>query len=492
MTYPFFVSFIFLCSFLMLNLFVAVIMDNFDYLTRDSSILGAHHLDEFIRIWAEYDPSATGRIHYSEMYDMLKNMDPPLGFGSKCPDRLAYKKLIRMNMPVDNEGKVHFTTTLFALIRENLSIKMRSAEEMDQADVELRETILKVWSLTGKSKIDLLVPCTPAVGRGKLTVGKIYGGLLILDNWKQTKFGHVARPPLDKGQFLNMIDKVENHKRDRGDLLEHENNYTMFGWGSRPPAMGISGMNNRRIGPVVSASPSHNRVSKRIVLDDYKDYSDEEDPYTEWSPWQGGQRYFEQPTLAPPSNIPRTPWRPGHYDTPPGLFNKDPQGMASLQEQSRTPSPEHSSAALPTPSRQIPLRRTAGRQLPPTPQHPSTLNIDNLPAISVSRSPTIPALSMAHIPTNFPRLNPSPSRVTQSTFWPPGMIPSTFTFRTAPPRPARTAHLSTPGSEGSRTAESEVHGGVVLVPRVGVSPSRRPAPPHRKNSETETDEDDWC
>lgn len=43
----------------MLNLFVAVIMDNFDYLTRDSSILGAHHLDEFIRVWAEYDPNAT-------------------------------------------------------------------------------------------------------------------------------------------------------------------------------------------------------------------------------------------------------------------------------------------------------------------------------------------------------------------------------------------------------------------------------------------------
>ncbi len=58
-TYVYFVSFIFLCSFLMLNLFVAVIMDNFDYLTRDSSILGAHHLDEFLRIWAEYDPSAT-------------------------------------------------------------------------------------------------------------------------------------------------------------------------------------------------------------------------------------------------------------------------------------------------------------------------------------------------------------------------------------------------------------------------------------------------
>lgn len=67
----------------------------------------------------------SGRIHYTEMYDMLKNIDPPLGFGNKCPNRFAYKKLIRMNMPVDEEGKVQFTTTLFALIRENLCIKMR-------------------------------------------------------------------------------------------------------------------------------------------------------------------------------------------------------------------------------------------------------------------------------------------------------------------------------------------------------------------------------
>ena len=104
--------------------------------------------------------SYSGRIHYSEMYDMLKNMDPPLGFGSKCPDRLAYKKLIRMNMPLDAEGKVNFTTTLFALIRENLNIKMRSAEEMDQADVELRETVIKVWPFTAKEQIEKLVPTT--------------------------------------------------------------------------------------------------------------------------------------------------------------------------------------------------------------------------------------------------------------------------------------------------------------------------------------------
>lgn len=89
---------------------------------------------------------------------MLRNMDPPLGFGNKCPYRLAYKKLIRMNMPLTEDGKVNFTSTLFALIRENLSIKMRSAEEMDQADKELRVTIQKLWPLQAKKVTDKFIP----------------------------------------------------------------------------------------------------------------------------------------------------------------------------------------------------------------------------------------------------------------------------------------------------------------------------------------------
>lgn len=36
---------------------------------------------------------------------------------------LFLQKLIRMNMPVAEDGTVHFTTTLFALIRESLMIK---------------------------------------------------------------------------------------------------------------------------------------------------------------------------------------------------------------------------------------------------------------------------------------------------------------------------------------------------------------------------------
>ena len=51
-----------------------------------------------------------------------------------------------MNMPIDKEGRVAFTTTLFALIRDNLKINVRESAEMDQADLELRATIMKVIS----------------------------------------------------------------------------------------------------------------------------------------------------------------------------------------------------------------------------------------------------------------------------------------------------------------------------------------------------------
>lgn len=64
-----------------------------------------------------------------------------------------------MNMPITKDGKVNFNTTLFALIRENLSIKMRQVDEMDQADKELKETIHKLWPLQAKKIADKLVPC---------------------------------------------------------------------------------------------------------------------------------------------------------------------------------------------------------------------------------------------------------------------------------------------------------------------------------------------
>ena len=45
--YIFFCSFQFLCCYVILNLFIAVILDNFEYLTRDASVLGPHKVRVF-------------------------------------------------------------------------------------------------------------------------------------------------------------------------------------------------------------------------------------------------------------------------------------------------------------------------------------------------------------------------------------------------------------------------------------------------------------
>lgn len=60
---------------------------------------------------------------------------------------------------------------------------------MDQADEELRETITHIWPLQAKKMLDLLVPRNDVLNTGKLTVGKIYAGLLILESWRSTRFG---------------------------------------------------------------------------------------------------------------------------------------------------------------------------------------------------------------------------------------------------------------------------------------------------------------
>ncbi|XP_030647621.1 calcium channel, voltage-dependent, N type, alpha 1B subunit, a [Chanos chanos] len=183
--YFYFVSFIFLCSFLMLNLFVAVIMDNFEYLTRDSSILGPHHLDEFIRVWAEYDPAACGRIKYLDMYEMLLHVSPPLGLGKKCPPRVAYKRLVKMNMPIADDNTVHFTSTLMALIRTALEIKLASGMVAQRlSDAELKKELATVWPNLSQKTMDLLVtPHKP----NELTVGKVYAALMIFDYYKQNR-----------------------------------------------------------------------------------------------------------------------------------------------------------------------------------------------------------------------------------------------------------------------------------------------------------------
>uniref|UniRef100_A0A182VSR0 Voltage-dependent L-type calcium channel subunit alpha n=1 Tax=Anopheles minimus TaxID=112268 RepID=A0A182VSR0_9DIPT len=181
--FPYFISFYVLCSFLIINLFVAVIMDNFDYLTRDWSILGPHHLDEFVRLWSEYDPDAKGRIKHLDVVTLLRKISPPLGFGKLCPHRVACKRLVSMNMPLNSDGTVLFNATLFAVVRTSLKIKTEG--NIDEANLELRHIIKQIWKRTSNKLLDQVVP--PPGIEDEVTVGKFYATYLIQDYFRRFK-----------------------------------------------------------------------------------------------------------------------------------------------------------------------------------------------------------------------------------------------------------------------------------------------------------------
>ncbi|XP_070400944.1 voltage-dependent L-type calcium channel subunit alpha-1D isoform X4 [Nothobranchius furzeri] len=180
LAYIYFISFFMLCAYLIINLFIAVIMDNFEYLTRDWTVLGTHHLDEFKRVWSDYDPEATGRIKHIDVVTMLRRIQPPLGFGKLCPHRVACRRLVAMNVPLHPDGTVTFNATLFALVRTSLKIKTEGP--VDQQNEELKLVIKKLWKHTKPKLIDEIIP--PPRG-DEVTSGKFYASFLIQDYFKK-------------------------------------------------------------------------------------------------------------------------------------------------------------------------------------------------------------------------------------------------------------------------------------------------------------------
>uniref|UniRef100_A0A8D2NCM8 Voltage-dependent L-type calcium channel subunit alpha n=1 Tax=Zonotrichia albicollis TaxID=44394 RepID=A0A8D2NCM8_ZONAL len=226
--YFYFISFYMLCAFLIINLFVAVIMDNFDYLTRDWSILGPHHLDEFKRIWAEYDPEAKGRIKHLDVVTLLRRINPPLGFGKFCPHRVACKRLVCMNMPLNSDGTVTFNATLFALVRTALKIKTEG--NFEQANEELRAIIKKIWKRTSMKLLDQVIP---PIGDDEVTVGKFYATFLIQEHFRKFMkrqeeggcWAYPALPSYSPQAGLRSIEEEaapEIHRAISGDLTAEE------------------------------------------------------------------------------------------------------------------------------------------------------------------------------------------------------------------------------------------------------------------------------
>ncbi|XP_065647835.1 voltage-dependent L-type calcium channel subunit alpha-1D isoform X2 [Hydra vulgaris] len=223
----YFMSYMFISMFFLLNLFVAVIMDNFEYLTRDSSIFGSHDLEDFVRCWSQFDPKATGYISHDKLYELMSYISPPIGFGVKCPKTIAYKRLIRMNMPVNSDGGVSFYTTLMSLVRVGLKICLKS--DPYESDSSLKATIKFLWPNITLKTLDKFFP--NLTDENQLTVGKYFCIKLFVMNFQKSK-GRSNRNSLQQeavpinshsviGRIHSLLPGFMHHKPSNDSYSEH-------------------------------------------------------------------------------------------------------------------------------------------------------------------------------------------------------------------------------------------------------------------------------
>ncbi|XP_061188059.1 probable voltage-dependent N-type calcium channel subunit alpha-1B [Saccostrea echinata] len=166
--YLYFILFITLSTFLVMNLFEAVIVNNFDYLHRDPSEVGPQHLYAFTDLWHKYasfhDPAT---MNIKNLEDFVKSMEPPLGFGSRCPKRQVYLFLMRMNLKLtrsetDGSLYVNFSNVMFGLVR--LALGLHNDQWKNENYAALRSTIKKQLKVD-EDRLNLMIPDSqPEIG----------------------------------------------------------------------------------------------------------------------------------------------------------------------------------------------------------------------------------------------------------------------------------------------------------------------------------------
>ena len=127
-----FITFAVVSAFVVSNLFVAIILDNFDTTLRiDRSIVTMKDLHRFTDVWSLMNPSGSLMMDTNRLPELLARVQPPLGISRKYSRIEIFHKLGRFAIP-DHHGMVHFIETLIPLSRAVLRVEMSEAEERRQ------------------------------------------------------------------------------------------------------------------------------------------------------------------------------------------------------------------------------------------------------------------------------------------------------------------------------------------------------------------------
>jgi len=120
----FFVVFKLLGALILLNLFVAFIMDSFERAVSEKHpTVNLNTLHIFPEAWRKFDPDVTERIPVSAMADLVKLIPPPLGVGKSASTRKVLVFIFALHLHVF-DGTVTYLEVFLALLRRAIRARV--------------------------------------------------------------------------------------------------------------------------------------------------------------------------------------------------------------------------------------------------------------------------------------------------------------------------------------------------------------------------------
>ena len=126
----YFVSYILLIFLVTVNMYIAVILENFNEAQQQDKIgLCEEDLDAYITTWETYDSKATQFIHYRDLTHFLDALDPPLRIPK--PNEGAFGEL---DVPVRQGDTIHCLDLILALVKRVIG-DMEDLTDDDKANM---------------------------------------------------------------------------------------------------------------------------------------------------------------------------------------------------------------------------------------------------------------------------------------------------------------------------------------------------------------------
>ncbi|XP_011894025.1 PREDICTED: sodium channel protein type 9 subunit alpha isoform X5 [Cercocebus atys] len=130
----YFVSYIIISFLVVVNMYIAVILENFSVATEESTEpLSEDDFEMFYEVWEKFDPDATQFIEYNKLSDFAAALDPPLLIAK--PNKV---QLIAMDLPMVSGDRIHCLDILFAFTKRVLG----ESGEMDSLRSQMEERFM--------------------------------------------------------------------------------------------------------------------------------------------------------------------------------------------------------------------------------------------------------------------------------------------------------------------------------------------------------------